>query len=47
MTGAARAEDAVLEGVDARSGEECLETLAEFNWRCRQFEPEGWVNIFG
>jgi hypothetical protein len=47
LAGAARAEDVVLEGVEVRSGEECLEVLAEFNWLCRQFELEGWVNDFG
>jgi hypothetical protein len=47
FAGAAQAEDVVLEGVEVRSGEECLEVLGEFNWICRQFELEGWVNDFG
>ena len=44
---AARAQDVVLVGVEVRSGEECLEVLGEFNWLCRQFELEGWMNDFG
>lgn len=47
LSGAARAEDVVLEGLEVRSGEQCMEVLAEFNWLCRQFELEGWVNDFG
>lgn len=45
--GVARADDVVLTGVEVRSSEQCLETLGEFNWLCRQFELEGWVNDYG
>lgn len=45
--GAAWAEDMVLEGVEVDNAEACMTTLAEFNWLCRQFELEGWVNSFG
>lgn len=47
MTGAARAEDVVLEGVEVRSGEECLEVLAEFNWYCAAFDRALWATVYG
>jgi hypothetical protein len=46
LSGAARAEDVVLEGVEVRSGEECLEVLGEFNWYCAEFERALWVTIY-
>lgn len=47
MTGAARAEDVVLEGVEVRSGEECVEVLEEFGWYCAEFGRSSWIKIYG
>jgi hypothetical protein len=45
--GAARAEDVVLEGVEVRSGEECLEVLGEFGKVCQNFERPEWARAYG
>jgi hypothetical protein len=46
-SGAARAEEVVLRGVEVRSSEQCLEVLAELNWVCEDFDSPGWIKVWG
>ena len=41
------AEDVMLEGVEVRSREECLDVLAEFSRICRDFDRPEWIRVTG